>query len=347
MKTIIDMGLRGKEENFESISESVVINKESFGSFSKGVSAKGFLGLGSGGKMENSLVYRGRSSMIDKKIHVAEAGYLTRKLVEFLYPLRVIEDDCGTLAGLEIIPDFLAELCSSDKYNLSRLLYGRYVRENLDGAGWKIFDQSPEEAKDKLVLRSPVTCRTEDGLCSKCLGLNLSTGLPFSPGDFAGVLAGHTIGERGTQLSMKTFQTGKKDFNMQRVSSVIFEIGNGKGQDYLQYLLELSQIDLTLLMGKSALFRSESPEEQFFKALDLASVYFEILFTMMNRANVRSESEAMKLTRSLEARGFFSALSFETSKRQLNDLRATEDLEGIYPEKSPKALYALTIDRMR
>ncbi|HAA86229.1 MAG TPA: hypothetical protein DCE14_07800 [Kosmotogaceae bacterium] len=347
MKTIIEMGLRGKKENFDSISKSLTINQETFGSFSAGVSARGFLGFGPDGIMENSLVYRGRSSMIDKKIHVAEAGYLTRKLVEFLYPLRIVEEDCGTLEGLSITQEFIEKLCSGDKYNQARLLHGRYVRKALERAHWKTYDQYSKEVQDTVVLRSPVLCAAKDGLCAKCLGLNMSTGLPYKLGDFAGVLAGHTIGERGTQLSMKTFQTGKKDFNMQRVSSVILEIGDDNDHDYLQYLLRLSQIDLALLMGKAAAFHLESPGEPFFKALDVASVYFEILFTMMRRAGVRCESEAMKLTKSLDVRGFFSGLSFETSKKQLDDLKAGEGLDGVFPENSPKAIYALTIDRMR
>jgi DNA-directed RNA polymerase subunit beta len=348
IKKIEESKARGKAENFQSIYREIKIGDKNIGNFSNGIPLEFYIG----NDIENfdsCLAVRGRKSMLDKKLHVAEAGYFTRKMVEFLYPLRISSYDCGTNEGVEFTKADIEKL--SEKYDIERIINGRYIkfRENEE---WMIvnFDNINEmkiKAMDGFILRSPVTCKSENGPCEKCCGINPSTtNETFKVGEFIGVISGHTIGERGTQLSMKTFQTSKSDFKMSAVSSRFFRRVE---KSFVDYLVNLANEDLIKLMtGKDS-----DKKEWLLKTIDVSSIYLEILFMYMKDHKIETEGQMKKYLTDLKKYGFFSSLSFENPPgkkekgiKQSNIAKEFEEEKSPIEEKSPKAVYALLPDKV-
>ena len=290
-KKIKESGSRGKEKNFEEIPK-----------FAKGLSNDEYIVRPGDLDPERTIASRSRAGLMDKKLHVAQAGYFTRKLVEFLYPLRITEIDCETGDGIRIDrADF--EVFEKSEVDLSRFILGRYVKRPGD-EDWRLVTRDDlKEFKDcDLIVRSPVTCETVNGLCSKCCGLELSSMRERTTGDYIGVLAGHTIGERGTQLSMKTFQTGSSGFTMQSVSSEFFRI---EEDNYVEYIERLAESSVEGIMSKEQ--KKGQKETPLLASIDVSSIYFEILFRRMKDLSLKNESGVKEYLSSLE-RGFFSAL---------------------------------------
>jgi len=346
IKKIEESKARGKTENFQSIYKEIIIGDKSVGNFSKGIPIKFYIGIED---FDNCLAVRGRKSMLDKKLHVAEAGYFTRKMVEFLYPLRVSSKDCETNKGLIFTKDQIDKL--TEKYDIERIINGRYIKfkENED---WILvnFDnikEIKEKAISGFILRSPVTCKSENGPCEKCCGINPSTpNRTFEVGDFIGVISGHTIGERGTQLSMKTFQTSKSDFKMSAVSRRFFKRSE---DDFIDYLVNLANEDLIKLMTD----KDSDKKEWLLKTIDVSSIYLEILFMYMKSLNIKTESQLKKYLTDLEKYGFFSSLSFENPSgkrennvKQSNIAKEFKNIDKKIEEKSPKSVYALLPDEV-
>ncbi|OAA32499.1 hypothetical protein AT15_00020 [Kosmotoga arenicorallina S304] len=335
MREIIESQARGKKENFEQIFGSLKIAGKYLGNFAKGIPIRSYFGL-KNTPFENSIAVRGRKSMLDKKLHVAGAGYFTRKMVEFLYPVRITLDDCGTSHGIEISREFVKQL-EQNGYSLERLILGRYVRLP-DEKNWQLITReniSELENKD-FVLRSPVFCKEENGICSKCAGTELSTKfLPYSAGEYIGVKAGHSIGERGTQLSMKTFQLGITDFKMDKVSKEFFN--RGTVSDYKEYLLKLSQKTISEIVGVSG--NSGMTDKKLFEMIDISSIYLEVLFAGLLKNSLQRESEVKSMIMNPKKYGAFAALSFENVLSVVKMLVNSKEDE--YIELSPKSYYAL------
>ena len=347
-KDIHDSGARGKTENFEQLQKSV-----SFGpdnkideSFSMGISINNYFG-NKEHFYDKNIASRGRKSLMDKKLHVAQAGYLTRKLVEFLYAERISEEDCGTEDGLFFDSQTICNL-ARNKYALEKLVKGRYYKFNKNDE-WKLCEDFSELKSKAFWLRSPVKCKAEKGYCSKCCGEKLSSGLNYKIGEFIGVISGHSIGERGTQLSMKTFQTGESGFNMQRVSKIFFQRIEEKNEtdDYIQYLLNLSYTDIQELMVNGNRYilegkNKKNPEKPLLDTIDISSIYFEILFSSLVKRKVNNETEAKKYLMDFEKNGFFSSISFQSNIKGINELKKESEIkETVFFEKSPKAIYSL------
>lgn len=311
---------RGKDVNFKQMAEEIEINGKNIKtSFGKGVEPSIYLGINSD-DFKTSLAVRGRKSMLDKKLHVAQAGYFTRKLVEFLYPLRIDKKDCSTDEGIKFSKSDL-ELLKKSEIPLERLILGRYIKLSKEDDWILITYENIDKLKniEELILRSPVTCKNGNGaVCSKCCGVKLTNFREYNTGDFIGVLSGHSIGEFGTQFSMKTFQFGDIEWNLDKVSKEFFK----SAKNYKEYLKTLA-------------------EKGLLKEIKVASIYLEILFYYLKFNEVSSESKAKKLMKDINKRGLFSAISFEMGQKEL--LRKLEDsLET--EERSPKAFYALSKD---
>ncbi|OES45960.1 DNA-directed RNA polymerase subunit beta' [Domibacillus iocasae] len=185
-----------------------------------------------------------RKGLADTALKTADSGYLTRRLVDVAQDVIVREDDCGTDRGLEIssIKDG-TEIIEA----LEERLVGRYsrkaikhpetgevlVRENeqIDEDLAKIV---VEAGVEKVWIRSAFTCNTRHGVCKKCYGRNLATGQEVEVGEAVGIIAAQSIGEPGTQLTMRTFHTGgvAGDDITQGLPRIqeIFEARNPKGQ---------------------------------------------------------------------------------------------------------------------
>ena len=159
-----------------------------------------------------------RKGLADTALRTAKSGYLTRRLVDVSQDIIVLEEDCGTDQGVYITP-----LLQDDKVviPLNERIYGRTALEDvrhpidgtvLVGAG-EIIDQEKADAIEAagvkgLWVRSPMTCALRNGICQKCYGLDLATRKPVAIGEAVGVVAAQSIGEPGTQLTMRTFHTG-------------------------------------------------------------------------------------------------------------------------------------------
>jgi DNA-directed RNA polymerase subunit beta' len=160
----------------------------------------------------------GRKGLADTAIRTADSGYLTRRLVDVSQDVIVRELDCGTRKGIEV-GDILdgTEVIEG----LAERITGRYTTDPIvhPETGEVIVEADTmisDEAARKIVkagikkvkIRSVLTCHSEYGVCSKCYGSNLATGEDVNVGEAVGIIAAQSIGEPGTQLTMRTFHTG-------------------------------------------------------------------------------------------------------------------------------------------
>ncbi len=157
-----------------------------------------------------------RKGLADTALRTADSGYLTRRLVDVAQDVIVREDDCGTEEGL-VISDI-----KDGNHILEPLeerLEGRYLMEDLYIDGkllWSKDDIVTADGAKKIVdagitsikIRSVLTCHSHHGVCKKCYGKNLATAKPVTIGEAVGIVAAQSIGEPGTQLTMRTFHTG-------------------------------------------------------------------------------------------------------------------------------------------
>lgn len=160
-----------------------------------------------------------RKGLADTALKTADSGYLTRRLVDVAQDVIITEEDCGTLNGIEVsaIKQGQEELLP-----LKDRIFGRTVCDDiyLPGDRTKLLAKSGDtltiqqaEAIDdsgieNIRIRSVLTCETRRGVCAKCYGINLANGRSVSQGEAVGIIAAQSIGEPGTQLTMRTFHLG-------------------------------------------------------------------------------------------------------------------------------------------
>jgi len=159
-----------------------------------------------------------RKGLADTALKTADAGYLTRRLVDVVQDIVITQEDCGTTKGIEIEAlhegDEVIEL-------LSMRVMGRTaqqdiydpVNENLICPINTIIDETIAEKIERagiesVLIRSVLSCDAEHGVCAKCYGRNLATGKPVCVGEAVGIMAAQSIGEPGTQLTLRTFHIG-------------------------------------------------------------------------------------------------------------------------------------------
>ena len=159
-----------------------------------------------------------RKGLADTALKTANSGYLTRRLVDVAQDAVVLEEDCGTEEGITIA----AVMSGADVVvSLAERILGRVpvedIKDPLSGkvivpAGEIIDEVTSEEVEtagvDSLKVRSVLTCETRTGVCAKCYGRDLARGTPVNIGEAVGVMAAQSIGEPGTQLTMRTFHIG-------------------------------------------------------------------------------------------------------------------------------------------
>ena len=171
-----------------------------------------------------------RKGLADTALKTADAGYLTRRLHDVAQDVIVNLDDCGTLRGIEIHPLRKNEEIVEP---LSERIAGRVslldVIDPLTGekyveSGQMISDLTAEKIDsspiESVEVRSPLTCESKKGICAKCYGRNLSTAKFVQTGEAVGVLAAQSIGEPGTQLTLRTFHVGGTAGNVSEISSL-------------------------------------------------------------------------------------------------------------------------------
>ncbi len=158
-----------------------------------------------------------RKGLADTALKTANSGYLTRRLVDVAQDLVVTEFDCGTEEGLLMTPVIEGgDIIES----LGDRILGRVVVHDIlavDGEivvpantlmDEKLVELIERSGIDEVLVRSPITCKTKFGICSQCYGRDLARGHRINPGEAVGVIAAQSIGEPGTQLTMRTFHIG-------------------------------------------------------------------------------------------------------------------------------------------
>ncbi len=161
-----------------------------------------------------------RKGSADTALRTADSGYLTRRLVDVAQDIIVKEFDCGSIHGVEVY-DLVNDKDGSVIESLGERVLGRYSAQKIMNPETKemILDKGEmitenivkkiEDAGIKTVeIRSALTCKTPNGVCQKCYGRNLATGNLVETGEAVGIMAAQSIGEPGTQLTMRTFHTG-------------------------------------------------------------------------------------------------------------------------------------------
>ncbi|TRZ41495.1 DNA-directed RNA polymerase subunit beta' [Robertkochia solimangrovi] len=159
-----------------------------------------------------------RKGLADTALKTADAGYLTRRLVDVSQDVIVNTEDCGTLRGVEVEP-----LKKNEEIveSLGERILGRVsLHDVFDPLTEELLVSSGEEISEEIVkkieaspierveVRSPLTCEAKQGICGKCYGRNLATGKMVQRGEAVGVVAAQSIGEPGTQLTLRTFHVG-------------------------------------------------------------------------------------------------------------------------------------------
>jgi DNA-directed RNA polymerase subunit beta' len=172
-----------------------------------------------------------RKGLADTALKTADAGYLTRRLVDVSQDVVVREEDCGTLRGIKVealkknndIVETLGERI------LGRValndVFDPETNELIVGAGEEITEKIVERINqtsiESIEVRSPLTCESRHGVCAKCYGRNLATGEMVEKGEAVGVVAAQSIGEPGTQLTLRTFHQGGVAGNISEQSNII------------------------------------------------------------------------------------------------------------------------------
>ena len=158
--------------------------------------------------------------MLFRSLKTAESGYLTRRLVDVAQDVIVIEEDCGTDRGY-LVEDILDRKTNSVIEGIYDRLVGRFVKETvIDPASGEVILEADEFISEaiatkivasgikRVFIRNTFTCDSTYGVCKKCYGRNMATGKIVEIGEAVGIMAAQSIGEPGTQLTMRTFHTG-------------------------------------------------------------------------------------------------------------------------------------------
>ena len=172
-----------------------------------------------------------RKGLADTALKTADAGYLTRRLVDVSQDVIITEDDCGTLRGINVsalkkneevvekLGDRIVGRTSlQDVYDP---ITGELLVKSGDLINGLIADKIESSSVETVEVRSALTCESKRGICAKCYGRNLATGKDVQMGEAVGVVAAQSIGEPGTQLTLRTFHVGGIAGNISEENSVI------------------------------------------------------------------------------------------------------------------------------
>ncbi len=232
---MLDSGARGSKEQIRQLSGM------------RGLMAKPQKSGSSGGEIiENPIIsnfkeglsileyfistHGARKGLADTALKTADAGYLTRRLVDVAQDVIINEDDCGTLRGLEVTA--LKKNEETVEPLFDRILGRVSLHDIIDPVTEEVYTKSGEQITEiaatrieespiqMVEVRSALTCESNKGICAKCYGRNLSTGKMVQTGESVGVIAAQSIGEPGTQLTLRTFHVGGTAGNVSEESSI-------------------------------------------------------------------------------------------------------------------------------
>ena len=205
-----------------------------------------------------------RKGLADTALKTADAGYLTRRLVDVAQDVIISEVDCGTLRGLQGIAlkknEDVVETLAERILGRTSLhdVYHPITNELLVASGEEITEEISENIEmspvESVEIRSALTCETKRGICSKCYGRNLATNRMAGEGEAVGVVAAQSIGEPGTQLTLRTFHVGGTASNTAEESKLISKFDGMIEIDELRTVTgkDLDGKDSTIVIGRTA-----------------------------------------------------------------------------------------------
>ncbi|WP_372651565.1 DNA-directed RNA polymerase subunit beta', partial [Draconibacterium sp.] len=171
-----------------------------------------------------------RKGLADTALKTADAGYLTRRLVDVAQDVIISEDDCGTLRGLvasdvknneEVVASLFERIIGrTTVHDIYHPLNGELIIKSGDEITEEIAKVIEDSPIETVEIRSVLTCESKVGVCAKCYGRNLATGKKVQKGEATGVIAAQSIGEPGTQLTLRTFHVGGIAGNISAQSTV-------------------------------------------------------------------------------------------------------------------------------
>ncbi len=172
-----------------------------------------------------------RKGLADTALKTADAGYLTRRLVDVSQDVIISEDDCGTLRGLsataiknneEVVESLYDRILGrTTVHDIYHPLTGKLIIAASEEFTEEIATVIEESPIEQVEIRSVLTCESKKGVCARCYGRNLATGHMIQIGEAVGVIAAQSIGEPGTQLTLRTFHTGGAASNVSAEQSVV------------------------------------------------------------------------------------------------------------------------------
>ena len=159
-----------------------------------------------------------RKGLADTALKTADAGYLTRRLTDVAQDVIITQEDCGTIRGVDVSAIKDVEL---EREPLAERITGRVAQEDIydprtdeliveagNTIDEEIAERIDDASIDSVFIRTVLTCESERGICAKCYGRNLTTGKLVETGEAVGIIAAQSIGEPGTQLTLRTFHLG-------------------------------------------------------------------------------------------------------------------------------------------
>lgn len=172
-----------------------------------------------------------RKGLADTALKTADAGYLTRRLVDVAQDVIITEDDCGTLRGMtatavknneEVVASLEERIVGrTTVHNVYDPISGKLIIKSGEIITEEIAREIEASPIEAIEIRSVLTCETKVGVCAKCYGRSMATGAPVQHGEAVGVIAAQSIGEPGTQLTLRTFHVGGIAGNVSTQSTVV------------------------------------------------------------------------------------------------------------------------------
>ncbi|WP_372755940.1 DNA-directed RNA polymerase subunit beta', partial [Labilibaculum sp.] len=208
-----------------------------------------------------------RKGLADTALKTADAGYLTRRLVDVAQDVIINEEDCGTLRGLtasaiknqeEVVASLFERILGrTTVHDIFHPISGKLIIE----AGEEITEEIAQEIEnspiERVEIRSVLTCESKRGVCAKCYGRNLATGIAVQKGEAVGVIAAQSIGEPGTQLTLRTFHVGGTAGNTSAENSVVSKYNGYAEFDELRVVEHVTEENKTydVVIGRLAELR--------------------------------------------------------------------------------------------